>query len=158
MTFVDSGLDEVFPPALSRRRESTVIVLPFRPANDWASFCPEYFEVPSQARPAAFEDAGGGPATRPPEALGGFDGLFPSLAPLKVVSITCPPFFSGLGVLEVFLGGTGRVGDEYVGGVDGGTMELMRELLYDLSDGASESLCARAGRLGSGGGGFEKSG
>ncbi len=60
-----------------------------------------------QANPAAFE-AAGGPPLRPPEALGDFDGRFPSFPGLSVVSIR--PFLSGLEVLDVVFAGTGTVG------------------------------------------------
>jgi len=69
----------------------------------------------SQARPAALEDAGGG-LNRPADDLDDFEGFLPSLV-LRVVNMT-RPFLSGLGVLEVFFWGTGRVGGEY--GLGGG--------------------------------------
>lgn len=68
----------------------------------------------SHARPAALEDAGGG-LNRPAEDLGVLEGFLPSLV-RKVVNIT-RPFLSGLGVLDVFLGGTGSVeGEKGLGG------------------------------------------
>lgn len=105
---VESGLDEVLPPTLSRWKESTVVVLPFRPPKVWPNFCPEAFDIESQARPAAFEDAGGAPK-RPPEALGDLACFLPSLGPRSVVNMTWP-FLSGLGVLGVFVAGIGNVG------------------------------------------------
>lgn len=109
--FVESGLDDVLPPTLSRWIESTVVVLPFLPAKVCPSFCPEPFDIESQARPAALDDAGGAPK-RPPEALGDFGCFLPSLGPRRVVNMTWP-FLSGLGVLDGFVAGTGSAGGVY---------------------------------------------
>lgn len=98
VTFTDTGLENVFPPALSRRTESKVVVLPFKPGNVCPSLCPVPFDIESQARPAALDDAGGG-LNRPAEDLGDFEGFLLSLV-RNVVSMALP-FFSGLGVLEV---------------------------------------------------------
>ena len=108
VTFTESGLEEVLPPTLSRWVESTVVVLPFLPAKVCPNLCPEPFETESQARPAAFDDAGGAP-NRPPEALGDFECFLPSLGPRRVVNMTWP-FLSGLGVLDVFVESTGSLG------------------------------------------------
>ena len=108
---VEFGLDGVLPPPLSRRVDSTVVVLPFLPAQGCPSFCPDTLDIESQARPAAFDDAGGAPR-RAPEALGDFECFLPSLGPLKVVNMT-RPFLSGLGVLDVFVTGIGSVGGAY---------------------------------------------
>ena len=108
---VKSGLEVLLPPRPSRWLISTVVVLPFLPAKVCPSFCPEPFDIESHARPAAFDDAGGAPK-RPPEALGDFECFLPSLGPRRVVNMTWL-FFSGLGVLDVFVAGTGSAGDAY---------------------------------------------
>ena len=107
---VDSGLEDALSPALSRRVESTVTVLPFRPAKLCPSLCPDILEMESQARPAAFDEAGGA-LNRVAEVLGDLEGFLPSFV-RNVVNIG-RPFLSGLGVLEVFFGGTGSAGVEY---------------------------------------------
>lgn len=84
------------------------MVLPFRPPKVCPNFCPAALDIESHASPAAFDDAGGGAVNRPAEALGDFEGFLPSFGPRNVVSMT-RPFFSGLGVLDVFLRGTGSV-------------------------------------------------
>lgn len=144
--WVEPGREGVFPPVLSRRIESTVVELPFRPLNGRPSLCPEILGVESQASPAALEDTGGGPEDLPPEALGDFEGFLPSLGPRKVVNITRPPFLSGLGVRDVFFIGRGGVGAMFCAG---GAIILIRGicgLLYDRSVGELEPFRGKAGR------------
>ena len=95
-----------------RRIESIVVVLPFRPVDNWPSLCPDPFETESQARPAALEEAAGVPVLRPPEDLGDFEGFLPSFV-LSVVNIRL--FFSELGVLDLCLwaGKAGSIGGGY---------------------------------------------
>ena len=108
VTFTEFGLEELLPPTLSRWVDSTVVVLPFLPAKLCPNFCPEPFDIESQARPAAFDDVGGGP-NRAPEARGDFEFFLPSLCPRRVVNMTWL-FLSGLGVLDGFEAGTGSEG------------------------------------------------
>ena len=113
-------------------------------------FCLDDLEIESHASPAAFEDAAGGPALRPVEALlDDLEDAFPSLLPLKVVSMR--PFFSGLGVLDTTLGGTGSFGGGY--GLSYDPKEIWG-LLWDRSViGRCESLfCKVVVRKGKGGG------
>ena len=112
------------------------------------------FVVVSHARPAALDEAGGAPANRPAGTLGELPFFLASFGPLKVVSITRPPFLSGLGVLEVFFAGTGNVGGGGLYGVEiegrGPACRLI--LLADRSGGESEFFVGKAGRCGRGGG------
>ena len=122
---------------LVRRTESMVVLLSFRPATKGANLCPDHCEVESQARPAAFEEAAGVPVLWPPEDLGDLVGFFPSLV-RKVVSMRL--LFSGLGVLDLFLGWASEIGT--VGGRYGenGCPFGIWGLLWDLSARLSE-LC-----------------
>lgn len=92
-----------------------VVELPFRGPRVWPSLFDGNLGLESHAKPAAFE-AAGGRRERPPDALGDFEGRFPSFV-RKVVNMR--PFLSGLGVLEACFAGTGSAGggggDEYVG-------------------------------------------
>lgn len=79
--------------------------------------CPNLFpydrDIESHASPAAF-DAVGGPTFLPPDVLGDFEGLLPSLFARSVVNRR--PFFSGLGVLDVLelkFRGAASKGGEY---------------------------------------------
>ena len=109
LAFTWSGPGLELPLVTSRCKEFTVAVLPPWSARLCPYLLPAALERVSQARPAALE-AAGGPSLRPPEALGDFDGRFPSFPGLKVVSIR--PFLSGLGVRDVICDGTGTIGGE----------------------------------------------
>lgn len=100
-------LEASFSSRLARRAESIVVELPLRPALRAANLWPDTRDVESQARPAALEDAAGVPTLCPPEVLDGLEGFFPSLV-RKVVNIRLR--FSGLGVLDLYLGCGGKVG------------------------------------------------
>lgn len=92
--FEDRGRETLSVSRLVRRAESTVSVLAF--LSPMPSLC-VVFGLMSHARPAAFDDAGGGPVLLPLKSRAVFVGFFPSLV-LSVVSIR--PFLSGLGVRE----------------------------------------------------------
>ena len=95
----------------------------------------------SHARPAAFEDAGGGPPLLALKSLAVFVGFLPSFV-RKVVSIRL--FLSGLGVLEEEWDGTGRVGGGEYG--SGEATGVMFRLLVDLIFGESVPKGFGAGR------------
>ena len=120
-------------------------VLPFIPDRVCPSFCPEFFDIESHAKPAAFDDAGGA-LNLPAEDLGDFEGFLPSFV-RKVVNMA-RPFLSGLGVREVFFWGTDKVGGEY--GLGRGSV-LNKALLLERSVGESEAVFDTAGRCGRGG-------
>lgn len=158
VTFVDPGLEDEFLSVLSRRTELTVVELVLRGPSVCLRGTPEPFVFESHARPAAFDETGGAPAKRPPVILGDPVFFLASFGPLNVVSITRPPFLSGLGVLDGFVAGTGNVGGGGVyrvgvgAGAVGGGIAWEGMLLNVCSVGESDSLVGNAGRSGRGGG------
>ena len=115
------------PKGLRVKELTVAVLLPWLAARLCPIRLPEDFEIESQARPAAFEAAGGS-CLRAAEDLGDFDGLLPSLSGRNVVSIRF--LLLGLGDRDFCSAatGTGNTGGEYDG-------EVSKIVIWDMLDG-----------------------